>query len=298
MKKILLIAFLICMKQINAQCPMSITGNTVVCYGNTTTLTASGATSYTWMPSGVNTSAIVVTPSITTTYSVTGTTGSCTATNTVPVIVHQIPTVTFTVNIDTMNALWTIYPTYSSNVAGATWYFTFQNNQNIPPYSGSYSNDTYYGLYPYGTITPAGSGTVTGIPSTTIYTVCVTVRDSFGCTDTTSFGMPPPPYTYCQYGSLCTTCYYPTNYLWDASQGQTTKVSQISGLNSQILVYPNPANNKITIQANQITEIKLYDLLGNEILNTKEKEIDVSNLNDGIYFIHVNNYTQKVIVQH
>jgi hypothetical protein len=82
----------------------------------------------------------------------------------------------------------------------------------------------------------------------------------------------------------------------------TTGISQISGINSQILVYPNPANNKISIRANQIKGIKLFDVLGNEILNTKENEIDVSILSSGVYFVQVstrgNNYTQKIVVQH
>jgi len=72
--------------------------------------------------------------------------------------------------------------------------------------------------------------------------------------------------------------------------------------NEQIKIYPNPANNKITINANNVVEVKLFDVLDKQIINTKDKEIDISNFNDGVYFIQVltnqNRYTQKIIVQH
>jgi hypothetical protein len=70
----------------------------------------------------------------------------------------------------------------------------------------------------------------------------------------------------------------------------------------EVSVYPNPASNKINIEAKEVTEIKVFDLLGKEIISTKEKEVDISNLNNGVYFIQLqtkqNTYTQKIIVQH
>ena len=72
--------------------------------------------------------------------------------------------------------------------------------------------------------------------------------------------------------------------------------------NEEINIYPNPANSKIYIESKSVIEVKLFGLLGNEIITTKEKEIDVSNLREGIYFIQVNTngriYTKKIIVQH
>jgi hypothetical protein len=73
--------------------------------------------------------------------------------------------------------------------------------------------------------------------------------------------------------------------------------------NLQVNIYPNPANSKIYVEAKEIKEVKLFDLLGNEIISTtKEKEIDMSNLREGIYFIQVNRsesiFTKKIIIQH
>jgi gliding motility-associated-like protein len=56
-----------------------------ICTGGSTTLTAVGATTYSWAPGGQTTAAITVTPASTTTYTVTGTSLNCTATDAVTV---------------------------------------------------------------------------------------------------------------------------------------------------------------------------------------------------------------------
>lgn len=57
---------------------ISVSGNTFVCNGQSTTLSASGASTYTWN-TGVTSSSISVSPTTNTTYTVMGTTGSCTS---------------------------------------------------------------------------------------------------------------------------------------------------------------------------------------------------------------------------
>ncbi|MBK9794007.1 MAG: T9SS type A sorting domain-containing protein [Sphingobacteriales bacterium] len=66
-----------------------------ICSGLTASLTATGATSYTWSPN-IGSGASVTTPSLTTTttYTVTGTTGSCSATAVATVTVNATPNVT------------------------------------------------------------------------------------------------------------------------------------------------------------------------------------------------------------
>ncbi len=67
----------------------TVTGNTTICSGQSTTLTASGGQTYTWS-NGATTNSITLTPTATTTYTVTVTdAGSCTATKTVTVNVGQ-----------------------------------------------------------------------------------------------------------------------------------------------------------------------------------------------------------------
>ncbi|MFH1004224.1 MAG: PKD domain-containing protein [Bacteroidota bacterium] len=71
---------------------INISGNTILCFGQTTTLTASGGVSYSWSPGGQTTTSITVNPTTTTSYTVTGTDANgCTDTKTVTV--NSPPTV-------------------------------------------------------------------------------------------------------------------------------------------------------------------------------------------------------------
>jgi len=97
-----------------------------ICNGASSVLTASGANTYSWNTGG-NTASITVTPSSTTTYSVTGTsTAGCTGTATVSVTVNSLPTVTATASSSTIcNGATSVLTasganTYSWNTGGNT----------------------------------------------------------------------------------------------------------------------------------------------------------------------------------
>ena len=68
------------------------TSNATICKDSSTTLTASGASTYSWMPGGMTGASVTVSPIINTTYTVTGTSGSgCTNTGTVSITVAPVP---------------------------------------------------------------------------------------------------------------------------------------------------------------------------------------------------------------
>lgn len=68
--------------------------NSSICNGQSTTLTASGATSYTWQPGNLSGASIVVSPNTTTTYTVTGTVaGGCTNSSTRVITVSPCNTI-------------------------------------------------------------------------------------------------------------------------------------------------------------------------------------------------------------
>jgi len=77
-----------------APTPWMVVTNTTICSGATVSLTASGATSYTWSPGGQNTATLVVSPATSTSYTVTGSNGTCTAQAVSNVAVAQTPTLT------------------------------------------------------------------------------------------------------------------------------------------------------------------------------------------------------------
>jgi len=83
----------------------------------------------------------------------------------------------------------------------------------------------------------------------------------------------------------------------------TVGITEIKNTNEEISVYPNPAHSIVYVSSNeQLVDIKVFDVLGSEILQTKQKEIDISSLPNGVYFIHIETSagikTKKVILQH
>lgn len=88
-----------------------------------------------------------------------------------------------------------------------------------------------------------------------------------------------------------------TVYVTDTNSMKITQIKNIG----RIKIYPNPTSDKIYSSIKE-GELKLFDMIGNEILSTKEKEMDVSKLEAGIYFIEAETTlgisTQKIVIQH
>lgn len=120
----------------------TISGNTSICEGESTTLTATGGSSFVW-GDGETTTSITVSPSTTTTYSVIGSNGNC-----------QGPTATITVTVDPMaTAVAGSNVTTTTMSSGATvnfnstgsvgndfdWNFGDANTSNVANPTHSYS---------------------------------------------------------------------------------------------------------------------------------------------------------------
>jgi hypothetical protein len=140
--------------------------NTSVCLGNNTTLTASGATTYSWSPaaglSATTGTSVVASPTATTTYSVTGTitaTG-CQRTALVTVSVNPVPTISAT-----GSGLVTICSGSSATLTATGGVsYTWSPSAGLSATSGS---------------------TVTANPTTTT-TYQITGTNSFGCSNSSS----------------------------------------------------------------------------------------------------------------
>lgn len=78
---------------ITTQPTISISGNTAVCLGQSATLTASGASNYTWS-TGANTATLLISPSTTTSYAVSGQNiPGCSSSSSVSVISNSVPVI-------------------------------------------------------------------------------------------------------------------------------------------------------------------------------------------------------------
>jgi hypothetical protein len=93
---------------ISAPLNVGISGSDSICPHSSTTLTATGATTYTWSPSTglsfTNIAAPVAKPKVTTTYTVIGTSGVCEAIDTIRVTVKSAADTSVTVSADSLTA--------------------------------------------------------------------------------------------------------------------------------------------------------------------------------------------------
>lgn len=73
----------------------------------------------------------------------------------------------------------------------------------------------------------------------------------------------------------------------------------------EVTVYPNPAREKVivTVKNNPIEKVQLFNVLGQKIVdvevnNLSEISLNVSQYDEGIYFLRINNdFTQKIIIK-
>ncbi|MBS1652915.1 MAG: gliding motility-associated C-terminal domain-containing protein, partial [Bacteroidetes bacterium] len=262
---------------------------TSICNGQSATLSAMGASSYTWNPGALTSASVTVLPAISTTYTVTGKSGICSSTNTVNIVVNSLPTITAvssptsicpsaTANISASGAVsytWlpmstsgtniVVSPTISStytvigtNSAGCTSSKTIQLVVNPNPSVTAISNPTAIcsgssatlvgtaiGGGPFtSTWTPLGSvGNSITVSPTINSTYTWNVTNSFGCTASTSVNVTVNPtptivlsalnITLCSGASTMVTASGATSYTWNpggligASQTLTAITSTI-----------------------------------------------------------------------
>lgn len=217
--------------------------NTVICSGTTVTLTASGASSYTWSPGGTGAN-LIITPSSTTDYSVIGSVEpGCVSANTAvtQVMVEASPSL----SVSSTSSLICTGETVTLTVTGA----------------GSYTWST----------TETDSSIVVSPTNTSDYTVT-------GITGSCSSNA-----VYTQSVSVCT------------SVGTINKTDN--------LIYPNPFSNELYIQSSssEKKELQVFNSLGVLVykaeLHDKEYMIDTGKLPPGIYYVKINSSVKKITKQ-
>lgn len=213
--------------------------NPAICSGQSATLTATGATSYTWSTNATS-SSIVVSPLSNTVYSVTGKNAAgCTAIASATVTVKASPVLA----VSSSNTLICIGQSATLSATGASSY----------------------------TWSTAGSGSsITVFPAiTTTYTVSGTGAN--GCSSQLS---------YTQQVSLCTS------------------IETISGT-STILVYPNPFSNQLSMVLEQPALIVMSNMLGQTFYSAQAESglssIDTKDIPAGVYYVEIRNDKRTVI---
>ncbi len=179
---------------VNTRPTFSITNDTI-CEGETATITASGANTYSWS-NGDATPSINVSPSVTTTYTVTGATNSCDVTDVARVVVNGSPTIPVT-------SATTCSGTAATITASGAVSYTWSTGETTPAYT--VANPTATTTY---TVTGStadgcqgnGTGTITvdPLPTATIGGTIGVCRNAASpdVTFTGANGIPPYTFTY------------------------------------------------------------------------------------------------------
>ncbi|MES2679740.1 MAG: T9SS type A sorting domain-containing protein [Bacteroidota bacterium] len=227
-----------------------VSGSTLLCFGQTTTLTASGANTYTFYPGAMIGSTVTVAPVQNTNYSVTGSNGFCTKSSSRLISVSP----DFILQLNVGDTLLCEGENLTMTASGAV----------------------NYTFYPGGiTVNPA----ILTPTATTEYTIT---------------------------GSNADNCVHQaTAILWiTICEG----VTHIENSGADINIYPVPASAEIMIVANRaLLKIEVVNVIGQVLYEQQQGgqklQVDVASWPNGVYLlrVHFNNNktaTRKVIVQH
>ena len=68
-----------------------------------------------------------------------------------------------------------------------------------------------------------------------------------------------------------------------------------------VAVYPNPVMDKLTVKAENLQSVEIYNLVGQRVVTSSASVIDFGDLNDGVYFVRVTadgkTITKRVVKQ-
>ena len=235
----------------------------IICSSSSSTLTANGASSYTWS-TGSNSSSIVVSPSVTTSYTLIGSSGTCNSNTIITIVVSPTPSVTLTSSPN------------SSICAGAS--ATLSAN----------------GASSYSWSSGAGTSSIIVSPSiTTVYTVTGT---SLGCSDTQTTSVAVGPSTIilvlnasspslCAGGNSSITVNGASTYTWSSGSNSQSFAVTPSLTTTYSVTGSNAGCNAfgaITITVIPIPTLTLVSSPGNTICTGATATISV---------IGANNYT-------
>lgn len=292
--------------------PVVSVGNTTICPGNTSTLTASGATTYSWN-TGATTAQIAVTPSVTTVYTVTGTNGSCSNTKTVSVTLSN----TLAVNATASNSIICSGSTTTLTGAGATSY-SWSTGGTTSQISVSPTVTTVYTVT--GTTGSCSNTKTVSVAVNAAPVVNVASTSTLLCSgqSVTLTGSGAVSYTWMP-GSITgnpialsptvTTSYSATGTgtnsctkttVITVSVSACTGITSANGTPANSDIIPNPNNGNFIIRSGttEAFDIKVFNALGQEIRsargNLSEVNVDVSEEGKGMYFVLISiNGTSK-----
>ncbi len=299
--------------------PTVIVNNASICVGNSATLTASGATTYSWN-TGATTNAITVNPIVTTTYTITGTTGACSGINTTTVTVNVTPTVA--VNSSTIcsgnsaNITASGAATYSWNTGATTAGISVSPSSTtiytVTGYNGSCIDvQTSTVLVNISPTVSVNSATIcTGQTTTLTATGAPTFSWNTGATTSNIVVTPTVTTTYTVDGTGANGCVN-TNFA-TVTVNLCTGVAAITQAETDVNVYPNPSNGIFIVEipaGKAVYNIEVRNALSQIIYTEKiqaggsitQKTVNLTDKSKGIYTVSIwlgnNRMLKKIVVE-
>ena len=278
----------------------------ILCSGATATLNAGGnAFSYTWNPGSVNASSILVTPSVTSTYTLIAAGTSCNSSSIITLSVNPLPIVTIVSNFTrTCAGNTVILQASGANLYswsnGSTGSLTTITPTANTVYSltavsalGCASTFTYSQL-----VDPAPSLSVSSTPTRICAgeSVSLTVSGAFsylwntGSTSSVIVASPSANTTYSVMGTNTLLC--SSTLTVEQKVDPCTKISNNEKQQELFRLFPNPASNHINVLSLEEGRLTLIDGLGRmvgefEIKSNQPLSIPISVLAQGVYHLQL-----------
>lgn len=276
--------------------------DSVVCAGQSATLSLSGASTYSWS-NGASTSSIVVSPANTTTYTAYGFNGSCSST--ISIVQHVLPSPVLNVTQSSSTICAGQSATLTLSGASSYSWSTGSTAAVIVVAPANTSNYVAYGFNGSCASTLNVVQNVTPNPTLSIAqtksVICRGTSTSFTANGASS-------YTWSNGSTGSVVVVSPTlsttytltgaNGLCVSQKTITQLVSACIGINEasefskHLSVYPNPFNEEFTLTNvfEQEAELRLVDLLGNTVYESKldggsKATVSTSHLGSGIYML-------------
>jgi hypothetical protein len=293
-----------------------------ICPGQTVSATASGANSYVWMPGNLNGSAQALTPTSNTTYTITGSNGSCNSNATIAVNVSQI-----NLNVNVSNAALCAGQSVTLSASGAASYTVNPGGVTSNPSVFTPSaNTTFFITGENGSCSKTTSTQITVEPD---FQILLSVSDSLLCLGDTAYitAFGANSFTFSPGanggGSWVVAPQVPTSYTLTAANNDNCPKDTVIFINvktcdkvgigklkiiSEVLIYPNPASGEFSVvQSKGISKIEIFNAMAALIYkenytNTSKIKIDAKDWSTGVYFIKVYSGEQalsvhKIVIQ-
>ena len=284
----------------------------LICIGGSITLTASGASSYSWN-TGATTPVITDFPLTTTTYSVIGNTNGCFG-NTITTVAVYNPSLT--ISGPTAICVGQTASLTASSANNYTW-------SNGSPFSGIVVSPTLSSTYSVAAFSSTGNlscpvsasfnlmvhplPTLTALASKTIvcknqsYTVTATGASTYSWNNgssSASFSTASSSVGSVNYTVVGTNTAGCTN-----SVALTVLIVSCAGIMEEtqqsLWVYPNPSSGIIFMQSKSTSQIIITNTLGEciKILDPSQSTHNLDNLPKGIYYLQQEQFKTKLILQ-